>query len=328
MILFSFALFTLPPGTISSLPLRASTPTASSFPSSFLGRVLQPGTSFPAIIDRRPRSAADEDDQEVDMGVCEMDARANGTDSAAATQQECLARQQEQKKTHPSATRAASPSPDANALSHWSLPSNAAAQDRRSFSLTLLRPIPSSPASLGLTGTSATDGVEDVLERWLGLSLFDGSIDNGPRPVGGQQPGGEDDEPGWFVVDTTSPTPVVAAEDASEEVPAKAWDGTPLERMELDEVVFGSEGSRTPQPSSYLTLPSSEATTPTASSANDGLGANDTFVRLDLELEVGVKRREVAIVGREEVGRMMLLGGAGGKGAMGLGGLPGGWVGA
>jgi len=174
--------------------------------------------------------------------------------------------------------------------------------------------------------------------------------------VGTHSQEGENDEPGWFVVDSSaSPFTNYEQQQADEVVEeTKAWDGTPLERMELDEVVLGlSSSSPSSNPSSssplssssprsntnnsnsenkssaaspsspsarivpsYLTLPPNPA-----SESSEG-GANDTFVRLDLELEVGVRRREVAIVGREEVGRMMMKSGSGGL----SGGLPGAWV--
>lgn len=262
------------------------------------------------------------------MGVCEMDGthHANGTESSSS---ECFAEEKRRSSTasSASATAASFPSPPVSKdLSHWSFPTtsldlaSSAGSDssRRSFSLTLLRPIPSSPAPLQLT--HPTDGVEGVLERWLGLSLFD---QVGPSPVAAEGSFGDDEPGGWFVVDsseqqegtTTASSPV--EEQQEHETAPKAWDGSTLERMELDEVVLGlapsspsPSGSSRPKAASYLTLPSNPS--------EDALGSNDTFVRLDLELEVGVRRREVAIVGREEVRGMMMMG----KGRS----LPGSWV--
>lgn len=265
--------------------------------------------------------------------------------------------------------------------------SNAAAA-RRSFSLTLLRPVPSS-ASLVNGGRPSphqtTDGVDDVLERWLGLSLLDPS---GANTV----PSGS--EPGWFVVDSSEGDIVdyddnYATSSAEEDTPTgkelKAWDGRPLERMELDDVVLSlQDGSisssnapvtsqveetnvesepTTPKllraapllalpssasPSSSASLsPSSQPLTMSEEAALLLRADNATFVRLDLELEVGVRRKDVALVGRDEVGRLIAAGKAAAAaaassagastsrgdgndvgGSWGANGLPGGWVGA
>ncbi len=146
-----------------------------------------------------------------------------------------------------------------------------ATRGRKSFSFTLLRPINedeevSSSSTSSATGTdsypASTDKsggggeVEDVLQRWLGLSLFDDGNDNDNSSMFNQVP---TIPGGWIVVDSSnssassafaaSPPPRVAAKSASVEgtPKPKAWDGSDIEMMNLDTEVLSISAGTPPQ---------------------------------------------------------------------------------
>lgn len=239
--MFSFALFSFP-STLSSLPIRL--PNASStntFPN-FLGRVLQASSS--ANLPSRFANVTIAKDG--DAGVCTLKDKAKlpapGGNSTV----------EEDESMECDASDANSSSSTENALStnkdlSWPLlPAVEGQSDvtRRSLSLTFLRPVPS-PSD----GTSVPDeGVDEVLSRWLGLHLNEASTSttaDGSLPaldeafVPPAAPVSEQDG-GWLLIGPGEGTYASSGEAAREEGAVKAWDGTTLERMELDDVLAPS----------------------------------------------------------------------------------------
>lgn len=99
---------------------------------------------------------------------------------------------------------------------------------RKSLSFTLLKPInEEKPSEL-----EPSEDVEDVLEKWIGLSLFDEKQEE-PEPA---IPGG------WVVVKSgkeASQSPKESLGGESPKAPM-AWDGTPLESMQLDDDIMSA----------------------------------------------------------------------------------------
>lgn len=340
VILFSFALFSLP--NLPSLPSRSTSHTNSSPLPSFLGRVLQaggPGAGLPSamFLNNTTIATGSQDEVDDDMGVCHED-----TKHAHIAHDDALCVER------PSATEdeleSVDNAPPAHQLARWSFPSSLSLPTRKSFALTLLRPVPKSSAALddlvSPVPAGPNDDVEDVLERWLGLNLFDGASSSGGAAT---QDGSGQSSAGWMVVET----PLLPGQDVDlkeqgdiwEGATRTAWDGRPLERLELEEAVMGLSGaegadqhvSSSPSssvpsspatlrgsspPVSYArdpTLPSSRLLTLPPSADSFEVPTNDTlqtmgggdFLRLDLELELGLKKREVSVVGSSEARRMM-----------------------
>lgn len=363
VILFSFALFTFP--STGGLSSSLNTPSTSSFPN-YLGRVLS-SSGYRAVSFGSSTTPSEvlvkKDEEEDEMeGVCEMGERNNATIHPTFTNDSCVSPSQ------PTAS-----STKETQLDTWrSIPSPSTSSSsslfgKKSLSLTLLRPIPSSAADLNLfrpvspssTKEDAEDeGVNSILQKWLGLNLGEGVLFD----EGGRNPFASDDgserlglglglggSEGWVLVDS-NPIDRSSAEKRAAAGEVEAWDGTPLEKMELDQFVqdafpepFEEQGVSSPTPSldsvsststvkpyahtpaepasSLLTLPSSAASSDPSSTSVPGKNGNGTFVRLDLELEIDLKRRDVSLVGREEVGRLLKSA----KRDEGLKGLPGSW---
>jgi hypothetical protein len=400
VILFSFALFSLP--NLPSLPIRSAThsssssSSSSSFPS-FLGRVLQaggPGAGLPpssssfllnsttSASSSAPSSSSNTTETEDADDVCDESSKHAHLhqDSPAPT---CA---------DPSPPARSSPEslenvPVSKQLAHWTFPAshplssrqpgNGGDVSRRSFALTLLRPVPTSGTGLNTASVESfmdsygggaggkkgddDDGVEDVLERWLGLNLLDGGAgDLGGRvseELNESWSSSSPTTPGWMVLETPSlelidgPPSSSSSSSGGNDVPT-AWDGQPLEPMEIDQAVssytppppsssplpsippspslsthsFSSDSTiRAPSsPPRLLTLPSSSSSQPKANETDDGaaVGAAEGFLRLDLELELGVRKRDVSLLGREEVNRMMRAASVGGGGGGKGGGTP------
>ncbi len=136
-----------------------------------------------------------------------------------------------------------------------------AARGRKSFSFTLLRPIsedhemdaPSASEQMAEALSEQSEDhegeVENVLQRWLGLSLFDEGKADGNATTERDQSAGPAIPGGWIVVDS-SPAPVSpvenphdAANRPAEKLP-KAWDGSELEMMNLDTEMLSISGSK------------------------------------------------------------------------------------
>lgn len=279
--MFSFALFSFP-STLSSLPIRL--PNASStntFPN-FLGRVLQASSS--ANLPSRFANVTIAKDG--DAGVCTLKDKAKlpapGGNSTVEDDEpmECDA-------SDANSSSSTNDAPPTNKDLSWPLlPAVEGQSDvtRRSLSLTFLRPVPS-PSD----GTSVPDeGVDEVLSRWLGLHLNDASTSStadGSLPaldgvsVPPALPVSEQDG-GWLLIGPGEG----AGEAAREEGAVKAWDGTTLERMELDDVLAPSPLSDSvglpSTPTLYDQLDSVDDTTfdtgsPT-SDDDDGAESDDT----------------------------------------------------
>ncbi|CDZ98869.1 Basic-leucine zipper domain [Phaffia rhodozyma] len=358
VILFSFALFTFPSTGGLATTLRAP-PKNTALPG-FLGRVLSASTSagYGGVYvgsTTPPQAVKAESEEEID-GVCELTDRTNATDSSLLDRCDLPEPQPPQSAE------------ELNNLDPWQSIDLSSPMEKKSLSLTLVRPVPSTPADLLVFQPSSpfkrsreddkAEGVNSILERWLGLNLDEGTMwdsSTSTEGIGSQSHKRKSDSSsfgmglglggseGWVLVDS----PVVQAERESEKSQAattggevEAWDGTRLEKMALDEIVEGA-GLEEPTTTTtsvapsgrFLTLPgpSSPSGTSTFGTPPYGAGSastsetNGSFVRLDLELEIGVKRRDIALVDRDEVGRLL-------KGARGVGldegglkGLPGSW---
>lgn len=393
--MFSFALFSFPSTALSSLPLRL-TPThgaggsSSPFPA-FLGRVLSASTGaaggaprFANVTIAKDTGGGPiclaRDKSKLKASEAELQPPANATEPAANEQMECDA-----SSSAPASPSAASDGTAGARDLAWPLPhvNDQQATARRSLSLTLLRPVPASVAELAdRDETGRDDDVDDVLSRWLGLSLDDATAaavagDFGllqTSSAGLSSTAGHSvhrkqsttassgpDAGGWLLIGpgqsvdihrlagTNSATAVSAGSDV------KAWDGSTLERMELDDVLSpGSAASDAalpslaasdadvalapanpdsddPRPVKPLYRRSSAAqpphlyslgspppgpSLPAGSLATAGAGDGNTtssepssgqYLRLDLSLDLSVRKTAAAFIGADELGRLLAL---------------------
>lgn len=392
--MFSFALFSFPSTALSSLPLRL-TPTqgahgtSSPFPA-FLGRVLSASTGVAGGVPRfaNVTIAKDtgggpiclaRDKSKLKALAPDAQAPANATEPAVDDKMECDA----------PASSPVSPSIPSGSLAvqrdvAWPLPDDDGTEDqstaRRSLSLTLLRPVPVSVAELAeRSSTVQDDDVDDVLSRWLGLSLDDDAAAavagdfgllrsspvmpsaGGSRPetVVPSNPTAEDgaDSRGWLLIGPGQSVDLhrLAETDSAD---VTAWDGTTLERMELDDVL--SPGLPTTEVPSLAALDADSRALASARTISDNLrptkplyrrastaqpphlytlglpppgpsvpaGSSATaadvnatvseslsgqYLRLDLSLDLSVRKTAASLIGADELGRLLALSGAAGS---------------
>jgi len=245
VVLFSFALFTFPPHLRSTsyptyLPLNSNALPLSELPRPGLGRVLSFEDGDKVL---RNNSAMDESG--LVMVTSDEDAACDASYGERNRGALCSASSDLGDSVRASKRRGA-------------------ARGRKSFSFTLLRPI-NEDEEASATGkenrlTDALDAesapsadthgneVEDVLQRWLGLSLFEAGNADQDRNASRMQDQGPAMPNGWIVVDSSAagdddgvqsafaapPTSRRPVKAEVKDSPRKAWDGSELEMMDLD----------------------------------------------------------------------------------------------